>query len=260
MVSIGYIAALFIGLSLGLIGGGGSILTVPILVYLFRIEPQLATSYSLYIVGITSLIGSYQNYKLKYLELNKAIYFVIPAVASILVVRKFILPEIPETIGSIYHFTLTKNNLIMIAFGLLMLSSALAMIFKKERDSTTTTNLYRLSLIGLFVGLITGFLGAGGGFLIIPALLFFGGLTMKNAVGTSLLIIAVNSLLGFAGDVYNGIILDYHLLFSLSGMAIIGVIAGTFLLSKMNSKRLKPFFGWFVLIVGVLILFTEFVK
>ena len=260
MEIIGYFAALFIGLSLGLIGGGGSILTVPILVYLFKVDPILATSYSLFIVGITSFIGSYQNFKSKHLEISKALYFVIPAVASILFVRKFILTKIPEIIWMRNDFSLTKNNLIMIAFGILMLSSSLAMIFKKENITNTSTKLYQLSFIGLIVGLITGFLGAGGGFLIIPALLFFGGLEMKNAVGTSLFIIAINSLLGFVGDIINGIIIDYNLLFGLSCMAIIGVITGTFLLSKIKSNRLKPAFGWFVLIVGMFILFNEFVK
>lgn len=260
MEIIGYLAALLIGLFLGIIGGGGSILTVPILVYLFKIDPLLATSYSLFIVGITSLIGSYQNYKSKHLDLTKATYFVIPAVTSILIVRTFILPQIAEVLFEIEGFQLTKNKLIMIVFGVLMLSSSLAMIFKRSTIANTNINLHQLSLIGLIVGLITGFLGAGGGFLIIPALLFFGGLEMKNAVGTSLFIIAINSLLGFTGDLINGINIDYQLLFSLSCIAVIGVLLGTFLLSKINNKRLKPAFGWFVLCVGLYILFAEFMR
>lgn len=260
MEIIGYFAAFFVGLSLGLIGGGGSILTVPILVYLFKVDSMLATSYSLFIVGITSFIGSYQNYKSKHLEITKALYFVIPAVTSILFVRKFILTAIPEIIGTIGDFTFTKNNIIMITFGLLMLSSSLSMIFKKKGITNPSSNLYLFSLIGLIVGLITGFLGAGGGFLIIPALLFFGGLEMKNAIGTSLFIIAINSLLGFAGDMINGIIINYQLLFTLSFIAIIGVLYGTMLLSKIKSNRLKPAFGWFVLIIGISILLNEFVK
>ncbi|MES2811053.1 MAG: sulfite exporter TauE/SafE family protein [Bacteroidota bacterium] len=260
MEIIGYIAALFIGLFLGLIGGGGSILTVPILVYLFNIDPLLATSYSLFIVGITSLVGSYQNYKSKHLDITKATYFVIPAVTSILIVRKFILPQIPEVLWEINDFTLTKNSLIMIVFGILMLSSSLAMIFKRKITTNITPNLFQLSLIGLIIGILTGFLGAGGGFLIIPSLLFFGGLEMKNAVGTSLFIIAVNSLIGFTGDLINGITLDYRLLLLLSCIAIIGVFLGTSLLSKIKSTRLKPAFGWFVLTFGLCILIHEFIK
>lgn len=259
MEIIGYIMALFVGVSLGLIGGGGSILTVPILVYLFNIAPIQATSYSLFIVGTTAAIGSYQNYRSKHLDLTKALYFVVPAIISILTVRKFILPVLPDVIYQTNVFTLTKNNLLMIVFGLLMLSSSMAMIFKRKRASNQTINLNRLSLIGLIVGIITGFLGAGGGFLIIPALLFFGGLEMKNAIGTSLFIIAANSLLGFTGDVMNGIQINYTLLITLSVIAGTGVFIGTFLLKKIKNEKLKPAFGWFVLIVGIYILFNEII-
>ncbi|WP_136666706.1 sulfite exporter TauE/SafE family protein [Flavobacterium sp. H122] len=257
MEIIGFITALLIGVSLGLIGGGGSILTVPILVYFFKIDPLAATSYSLFIVGITASVGSYKNYKLQHLDFTKALYFAVPAIASILTVRKFILPILPDIFFKVNNFVLTKNKFIMIVFGILMLSSSMAMIFRKTSEVPHKTNLFKLSLIGLTVGIVTGFLGAGGGFLIIPALLFFGGLEMKNAVGTSLFIIAVNSLLGFAGDVINGLTINYKLLLFLSAISITGVFFGTFLLTKVKSQKLKPAFGWFVLTIGIFILFNE---
>lgn len=257
MEIIGYITALLVGVTLGLIGGGGSILTIPILVYFFKIDPILATSYSLFIVGITSLIGSYKNYKTKHLNITKAFYFLIPATFSILLVRKFVLPNLPNILFEINAITFTKNNLIMVVFGILMLSSSLAMIFRKTPSNKSSMNLTKLSFIGLIVGVITGFLGAGGGFLIIPALLFFGGLEMKNAIGTSLFIIAVNSIIGFIGDIMNGISLNYFILLSLTTIAIIGIFIGTFLMTKINNQKLKPAFGWFVLVIGIFILFNE---
>lgn len=257
MEILGYIGALLVGVTLGLIGGGGSILTIPILVYFFNIEPIAATSYSLFIVGITSLIGSYKNYQAKHLNLTKAFYFLIPATISVLLVRKFVLPNLPNIIFELRGIFFTKENLIMIVFSMLMLTSSLAMIFKKTPTSKNKLNLPKLSVIGFITGTITGFLGAGGGFLIIPALLFFGELKMKDAIGTSLFIIALNTTTGFIGDVISGIKINYTLLLSLTIIAIFGILIGTFMLKKINNEKLKPAFGWFVLIVGFFILFNE---
>lgn len=257
MEIIGYISALLVGVTLGLIGGGGSILTIPILVYFFKIDPILATSYSLFIVGVTSIIGSYKNYQANHLNITKAFYFLIPATFSILLVRKFIIPNLPNIIFHYRNIPFTKDNLIMVIFSILMLLSSLTMILKKTVTTKNKSNLTKLSLIGLIIGVITGFLGAGGGFLIIPALLFFGGLEMKNAVGTSLFIIALNATIGFIGDILNGININYTLLISLTIIATGGILIGTFILKKISSDRLKPTFGWFVLIVGLFILFNE---
>lgn len=258
MEIIGYIASIFIGISLGLIGGGGSILTVPILVYLFKINPENATSYSLFIVGITSLFGSVRHYKMGNLQLQSAIVFAIPSVLSLLVVRKLILPLIPAHLFWLGSIDVTKNMFIMIVFAGLMIAASTAMI--RTTSSVTTeqkSNIAQLGGIGFLVGLITGFLGAGGGFLIIPALLFFAGLNMKQSVGTSLLIIFINSLIGFAGDVFNGITLNLQLLFTVSSIAIIGMIIGTVLSKKIDGAKLKPAFGWFVLLMGIYIVAKE---
>ena len=261
MEIIGYIAAVAIGITLGLIGGGGSILTVPIMVYLFRINPELATSYSLFIVGITAAIGSYKQYLFQNLKLKEALYFAIPSLFSLLFIRKIILPNIPQTLFQMGTLVITKDMLIMLVFGILMIAASRAMICRTESNATIAVNYPKLAGIGLLVGLVTGFLGAGGGFLIIPALLFFGGIPMKKAVGTSLLIIAINSLVGFTGDWINGVQVNIVFMLSITVMAVIGMLIGSMLSRKIEGAKLKSAFGWFVLVMGILIIGKElFIK
>lgn len=258
MEYLGYFAALFIGLILGLMGGGGSIITLPILVYLFKLDTETATSYSLFIVGISTMVGAYRHFKLGNLIIKSAIIFAFPSIISLLIVRKIILPNIPEILFTINNFSFSKNLLLMIVFAILMILASFSMIKKpKINEKKEVPNYKILALIGFFIGLITGFLGAGGGFLIIPALLFFGNLPMKQAVGTSLLIIFINSTIGFAGDVLSGIHIDFHLLFTISGIAIIGMLLGTALSKKIDGAKLKPAFGWFVLTMGIYIVTKE---
>ena len=258
MVVFGYFASLFIGISLGLIGGGGSILTVPILVYLFNVNPKLATTYSLFIVGLTAAFGAIRHYKMGNIKLKAAVYFAIPSLISLLLVRKIVLLEIPVIIIFTSTFSVRRDLLIMVLFAVLMVLASYSMI-KKQKPAVMTANIKPLNLIiiGAIVGVVTGFLGAGGGFLIIPALLFFAKMQMKQAVGTSLLIIAFNSLLGFGGDVINGVEIDYLFLLSIAFIAGIGIFIGTFLSKKMNGEQLKPIFGWFVLVMGIYIIAKE---
>ncbi|TRX38305.1 sulfite exporter TauE/SafE family protein [Flavobacterium restrictum] len=258
MEYIGYFASIIIGISLGLIGGGGSILTIPILVYLFKINPEQATSYSLFIVGFTALSGCISHYKMGNLKIKSALYFAIPSVFSILLIREVIFPKIAATLFFIASYQVSKSFLIMIVFAVLMMAAALSMIRKTNVVITTTkTNYAQLALIGFVVGIVTGFLGAGGGFLIIPALLFFANLPMKQAVGTSLLIIFINSSIGFAGDLYLGTPINYSFLLTISGIAFVGMLIGTKLSKKINGDKLKPIFGWFILIMGLYILSKE---
>lgn len=258
MEYFGYLASILIGVTLGLIGGGGSILTVPILVYLFQINPENATSYSLFIVGVTAMFGSYRHYLLGNLQLKSALYFAIPSVLSLLFVRKLVLPNIPESLFSIGQLEITKNLLIMFVFGILMVAASVSMIRKsKENQIEAKLNIPRLAFIGFLVGFVTGFLGAGGGFLIIPTLLFFANLPIKQAVGTSLFIIFINSLIGFTGDLINGITINYQLLFTVTGIAIVGMLIGTQLSKKIDGAKLKPAFGWFVLVMGLYIITKE---
>ncbi|CAM2922737.1 hypothetical protein SAMN05444143_10782 [Flavobacterium succinicans] len=258
MEYIGYLASIIIGLSLGLIGGGGSILTIPILVYLFKINPELATSYSLFIVGLSSLFGCFSHYRMGHLKIKAALYFAVPSVVSILIIREVIFPKIASTLFSIASYQVSKDFLIMIVFSVLMILAAVSMIRKNLPEITaTTTNYSQLSFIGFIVGIITGFLGAGGGFLIIPALLFFANLPMKQAVGTSLLIIFINSAIGFAGDVYIGTPINYAFLLTIAAMAFIGILIGTRLSKKIDGTKLKPLFGWFILVMGIYIISKE---
>ncbi len=258
MEYFGYLASILIGITLGLIGGGGSILTVPILVYLFLINPEKATSYSLFIVGITAMVGTYQHYRLGNLKIKPALNFAFPSVVSLLFIRKIVLPAIPVRLFSIGTFEVSKELLIMMVFALLMMATSVSMIRKSETTTLKTKiNLPRLAVIGFLVGCITGFLGAGGGFLIIPALLFFANLPMKQAVGTSLLIIFINSLIGFTGDVINGVPIQYPFLFTIAAIAIVGMLIGTQLSKKIDGAKLKPAFGYFVLVMGLYIVAKE---
>lgn len=258
MEYIGYFAAIIIGLSLGLVGGGGSILTIPILVYLFKIDPELATSYSLFIVGITAGLGCISHYRMGNLKIKSALYFAVPSIFAILIIREVIFPQIAETLFSIASYNVSKNFLIMIVFSILMILASISMIRTKTiQIQGATTNYTQLAIIGFFIGIITGFLGAGGGFLIIPALLFFAKLPMKQAVGTSLLIIFINSSIGFAGDLYINTPIDYPFLLIISSIAFIGMLVGTQISKRIDGSKLKPIFGWFILIMGLYIITKE---
>lgn len=258
MEIIGYFASLFIGISLGLIGGGGSILTVPILVYLFNVNPKLATTYSLFIVGLSAAFGAIRHYKMGNIKVKSAMYFAIPSLITILLVRKIILLRIPELIPIGSSYSVNRGLLIMVLFAVLMVIASYSMIKKqKEVNLESETKPVQLMFVGAIVGIVTGFLGAGGGFLIIPALLFFARMQMKQAVGTSLLIIAFNSLLGFGGDVINGVEINYTFLLTIAFIAGIGIFIGTFLSKKMDGAQLKPIFGWFVLVMGIYIIAKE---
>jgi len=255
---MGYIAALFIGISLGLIGGGGSILTVPVLVYLFGVSPILATSYSLFVVGSTSLIGSLNNWRKGLVDFKTAFLFGLSSVTTVFITRKLIIPNIPEAIrigNSNLHFSI----LTMVLFALLMLIASISMIRSKAVNEHLAQNgkhFFTLVLYGICIGLVTGFLGAGGGFLLIPALVLLLHLPMKKAIGTSLFIIALNSLAGFIGDTGH-FDTNWLLLLTISIIAIAGVFIGGLLSKSVDSCRLKKAFGWFVLAMGIYIIIRE---
>jgi uncharacterized membrane protein YfcA len=331
MLIAGFIAAIVIGFTLGMIGGGGSILTVPVLVYLLHVDPVLATAYSLFVVGISSSVGAFSymkkgllNYKtaiifavpsfiavfltrrflvpaipeqlfsigkldittevlfilllivamlaVSLMSLNKlfrgskkhirAFLLVTPAAIMVFLVRQFFIPGIPENLIVIGNFTLTRDMGIMLFFALIMLISAFSMIkkdkaFQGENERRGIMYNYPMIVLeGGVIGTITGIVGAGGGFLIIPALVLLAGLPMKMAIGTSLLIIAVKSLAGFLGDLSNREI-DWIFLLSFTGMAIIGIFIGTFASKYVNHNKLKKAFGWFVLIMSFYIVLIE---
>ena len=258
MELLGYFFALLVGISLGLIGGGGSILAMPVLVYIFHFSAQSATSYSLFIVGISALIGSAKHYKLNNLNIHTAVVFGLPSVISLLLVRKFLLPHIPESIFFIGKFDVTKNILLMTVFAILMVAASVSMIKPIEKNiAIKIKDTNKLAFAGFMLGIVTGFLGAGGGFLIIPVLVFFAGLSMKQAIGTSLFVIALNALTGFAGDLINNVQVNFYFLLLFSLISISGIFIGTFFSKKIDGNKLKPAFGWFILGGGIYIISKE---
>lgn len=257
---LGYVGALIIGLVLGLIGGGGSILTVPILVYLLAINPVLATAYSLFVVGVSALIGAIRNMAKGLVDFKTAIVFAIPAFIAVYSARKFIVPAIPEELFHFGDFVLTKDIAIMVFFAIIMFLAAISMIRNKRKDSGEECKVvYNYPLIvieGLVVGLVTGIVGAGGGFLIIPALVLLAKLPMKKAVATSLFIIGIKSLIGFIGDVEN-LNIAWSFLLSFTAFSVIGIFIGIWLNKFIDGKKLKSSFGWFVLVMAIYILYKE---
>jgi uncharacterized membrane protein YfcA len=257
MQLLGYISATLIGVSLGLIGGGGSILTVPVLVYLFHVNPLLATSYSLFTVGTASLIGAWKNYRRGFLHMPTALLFGSTSVITVLLTRRFLLPHIPAQLGISEYVTISRETAIMVLFAILMVLAAFSMIrTKKQSEEALPAGkpaYVSLMAYGMMIGFVTGILGAGGGFLLIPALVFFVELPVKEAIGTSLLIIAMNSLIGFIGDigVYT---IDWRLLGTVSALAIAGIMIGARLGRNINGSKLKKGFGWFVLVMGTYII------
>ena len=257
---LGFAGALLIGLTLGLIGGGGSILTVPILVYVLSIDPVTATAYSLFVVGVSALVGAIRNAQKGMVDFRTGIVFAVPAFIAVFLTRKFVIPAIPEELFSIGDFVVSKSIAIMIFFAIIMLVAAYFMIKGRkdtsDEDQEVEYNYPIIMIEGLVVGFLTGVVGAGGGFLIIPALVLLAKLPMKKAVATSLMIIAIKSLIGFIGDVQN-LEIDWSFLGVFTSISIAGIFIGIYLNKFIDGKKLKKGFGWFVLVMGVYIVLKE---
>lgn len=258
---IGYFGALLIGVVLGLIGGGGSILTVPIFVYVLGISPVLATAYSLFVVGTSALVGAIRNAQKGMIDYRTGIVFAIPAFIAVYLTRKFVIPAIPDVLFTIGETQVSKSMGIMVFFAFIMLLASYSMIKGRKANGTeghekVTYNYPLIILEGSVVGFLTGIVGAGGGFLIIPALVLLAKLPMKKAVATSLMIIAIKSLIGFIGDVEN-IELDWSFLLTFTAISVLGIFVGIYLNKFIDGQKLKKAFGWFVLIMGIYIVLKE---
>lgn len=262
MEALGYLASFMMGIILGLMGGGGSILTVPIMVYLFGFSPTVATGNSLFVVGLTALFGSAMYIRKGEIDFKTGFFFAVPSVIGVNLSRGLIIPNIPETVFDFGGFLLTKEILIMVTFAALMIVASYSMIRKKKSSKPIQVRPeMRVTLIvfeGLIIGLIAGFVGAGGGFLIIPALVLLAGIPMRVAVGTSLLIIAIQSLFGFSGDVSRGVSFEWWLLCKVATVAVVGIIFGSTVAPRFKEQKLKTAFGWFVLLMGATILMKQF--
>ncbi|GAB4030195.1 sulfite exporter TauE/SafE family protein [Spirosoma gilvum] len=258
---IGFSASIFIGMSLGLIGGGGSILTLPVLVYMMGINPVLSTAYSLFVVGTTSLVGSVNYMRKEQVNYRAAFVFAFPSFLAVFLTRKYLVPAIPDPVFTLGTFALSRNVAIMLFFALVMLAASMSMIRDKKGElgndsSKLQFNLPLIALEGALVGTLTGIVGAGGGFLIIPALVLLARLPMKMAVGTSLLIIATKSLIGFLGDLSN-MQVDWPFLLEFTALSVVGIFVGSYLSRYVAGEKLKKAFGWFVLSMGVYIIAKE---
>jgi len=259
---LGYVGALIVGLVLGLIGGGGSILTVPILVYFIGFTPIVATAYSLFVVGSTALVGTLRNIKQNQIDFKTAIIFAIPSIITVFMVRSLVIPNLPDVIFSLGNFSLTNSLFIMLLFALIMLLAGWSMIKSKTIPSDSeikkfdNSHYFAISTQAIGIGVLAGLVGAGGGFLIVPALVLLVKLPIKKAISTSLFIIAIQSLIGFLGDVKT-LTIDWKFLLTFTTISIIGIFIGLALSKKISPKRLKRGFGYFTIIMAIYIIYKE---
>lgn len=259
MEVLGYFLAILIGLSLGLMGSGGSILTVPLLVYFFGISPALATSYSLLIVGTVSAIGAALRWKAGEVALKFVGLFGATTVITVFLARKYLFPLLPEVFFKLGQINFTKSFVLMVLLAALIFISSVFVLREQGNNKSEMVNqngFYKLIFGGIGIGLITGFLGAGGGFLIIPFLLVRFQTPIKVATGTSLAIIALNTLMGALGD-WGQVTLNWPFLIIILVITLVGMGFGMLWSLKINSQNLKKGFGWFLRILSILILTLE---
>jgi uncharacterized membrane protein YfcA len=261
MELIGYCAAILIGISLGLIGGGGSSLAVPVLVYLFHLTPQKAIPDSFFIVGLTSLFGAISYIRNGLICFKSVLVFGLPSVITVYLTHAKILSAIPEVLELPGGFHISKDMFVLVIFSILMIAASVSMIkpMKLENgDSNEHTNtsypFIQMIFAGICIGFLAGLVGAGGGFLIIPALVLLPRLPMKKAIGTSLLLIAINSAIGFVSHIQTNPITDWRFLLLFSGLSICGIFVGMYFSRFVSGNKLKPAFGWFILILGSIII------
>ena len=257
---IGFFGAFLTGIVIGLFGGGGSILAVPIFVYLFKLNPVIATSYSMFVVGSSAAIGTLINLKKKLVEYNTALIFTLPALVSVFLTRRFVIPNIPDVLLSFESFDMTKEMGLMLFFSsIIMLSSVLMMKKTKTEPTTNTTSKKSYGLlifIGLGIGVLTGLVGAGGGFIIVPALVLFARLTIKQAVATSLIIITFNSLIGFSSDL-SILKIEWDFLMLFTALSILGIFVCTYISNYERESTLKTNSARFLIVMAAVIIFKE---
>lgn len=262
MEILGYILAVMIGLVMGLIGGGGSILAVPILAYLFYLDEKVATAYSLFIVGTAALVGGLRKAKDQQVDWRTALVFGLPSMLGVWLVRHFVIPMLPDVLFTIGDFEVTRRMGMFGVFAFLMLLAAISMLRSSKRKGGTGEVKYNYPLIigeGLLVGTLTGFVGAGGGFLIIPALVLLANLEMKMAVGTSLIIIAIKSIMGFMLGDAQRMAIDWNFLGLFTALTVVGIFLGVYFSKFIDGAKLKKGFAYFVLVMAVFIFTMEFV-
>lgn len=245
------------GLTLGLMGAGGSILTIPILIYILKIPILVATTYPLMIVGVSAFIGTIR-YK-RFILSEKVTLFVLPSVIGVFSSRFYLLPNLSKSLNII---SLDQAmTLLLLAFMILasyfMIKDAQFQITNIKLSSFL--NQIKVVLLGFCLGLIIGLLGAGSGFLIIPTLVLLMNFKIQNAVPTSLFIITLNSLIGFLSDKHDFLIQDWVNIFNYLGLSVLGMMIGINLTTYINPLQLKKGFGWFVFVIAIAISVREFI-
>jgi uncharacterized protein len=259
MTELLYIIAFLIGISLGLIGAGGAIVAVPAFVYLGAIPAPLASGYALFVVAIASGVGAFQYLRAKLIDWRSVIAFGVTTITTIAIVRALVLPLLPPIVH-LGTFMLDLDTILMSAFGLILLMAGIGMLRSQPKPPTNEPpHLGRLTALGAAIGIISGFLGVGGGFLMTPALVLWAGLDMKKAVGTSLFLISTNGLAGVASDLTTSVSYEWSFLLTFTGLTTAGILVGTALSKRIDGQRLKKAFGWFVVVLGLAVLIRELV-
>lgn len=244
MIALTVGLAVFVGVALGLLGGGGSILTVPLLAYVAGLEPKPAIAVSLLVVGVTSAIAAVTHARAGRVRWRVAMIFGLAAMVG------------AYAGGRVAHFI--PGTVLLVAFALIMIAAGVAML-RGRKDTTVIDQpmpVIRIMVLGMAVGVISGLVGAGGGFLLVPALALLAGLPMPIAVGTSLVVISMQSFAGLAGHLSNEQI-DWRLAAFVTTAAVIGALIGGRLITFVNPTTLRQAFGWFVLLMASVILARE---
>jgi uncharacterized protein len=254
-----YSASLSIGLLLGFIGAGGSIVAIPVFIYILKKDPISSSIYSMFVVGISSMAGSIPSIINKTVDFKVALVFGVPSMVGVFIARKIIFPLIPVELFTIGSFSLSRNFLFMLCLSTVMFLAALRILkplaeIQPGHDDKSGSAL--LIPRGFFVGIFTGLMGIGGGFLIVPALYFLAKSSLKKAIGTALFIITFNSLFSFLNS-YTSINIDWSLLIKFSTGAIIGIIIGTGISKKIPTNYLKKIFGWFIFSMSLYIIYRQ---
>jgi uncharacterized membrane protein YfcA len=244
MIALTVVLAVFMGVLLGLLGGGGSILTVPLLAYVAGLDPKHAIATSLLVVGVTSAVGAITHARAGRVRWRVAMLFGVAAMAC------------AYTGGRLARFV--PGTVLMVAFAAIMIAAAVAMLRDRKNAAAADRQLEVLKIVALggAVGMVSGLVGAGGGFLLVPALVLLGGLSMPVAVGTSLVVIAMQSLAGLAGHLASEHI-DWQLAATVTAAAVVGAVIGGRLTALLEPATLRKAFGWFVLLMASVILAEE---
>ena len=252
MLWLGLAVTFGAGIALGLLGGGGSVLVVPVLVYLFGVPPIEATAYSLVVVGATSLAGTYLYWTRHPLPLRAVILFGVPSVAAAYMVRAALVPQIPPEIA-VGRISVARDTLIMLAFAGLTVFAGVAMLRPRRRTQRSMSGAAWAPIVGGITGALTAFVGAGGGFLVFPALTLVLHVPVERAVAASLALVAAQSIAGAIGAFSSLPAFNFGIVLPLTATMLLGMAWGVAAGAYVSPERVRQSFGWLLLTVAVAI-------